>query len=122
MRTNEVRQRMDEQPDDVEAIEAEMASELGDQVRKLREQAGMSKVQLAALMETSVPMIIRLENGTGVPTIGKLVRVAAALNTTLSLHVNAKGIEVNLEEKPTKKRVRAAGSASEAWGRQVQTR
>jgi transcriptional regulator with XRE-family HTH domain len=104
MKTNEVRQRMDEQPDHVGAIEADMALQLGEQVRKLREQAGMSRVQLAALMETSLPMIIRLENGTGVPTMGKLVRIAAALEADLTLRVNAQRIEVKVGEKPAVRR------------------
>jgi transcriptional regulator with XRE-family HTH domain len=54
---------------------------LGDAVRQLREQAGLSQEQLAERAATDLTQIGGIERGTRNPTYSTLVRVAGALKT-----------------------------------------
>lgn len=51
-------------------------------VKAMRQNAGLTQVELAELMKSSQPEIVRLEAGTGSrgPTINMLARVGAACN------------------------------------------
>ena len=111
MNRTDLRQRMNEMPDsdELEAVETDMAVGLGEQVKALREQAGLSRLQLAALMSTSQTGIIRLENGDATPRISTLLRVLAALQANLHLDLDTEGIEVKLAAKSSRRRMRAAG-------------
>jgi transcriptional regulator with XRE-family HTH domain len=63
--------------------EARIEYELGQRIRQLREEAGLSQRTLAKAVGTSQPMIVRLEGGGGVPRLDTLARVAAALGAEL---------------------------------------
>ncbi len=54
---------------------------LGDAIRHLRRQAGLSQEQLAERASTDLTQIGGLERGTRNPSYSTLIRVAAALKT-----------------------------------------
>jgi DNA-binding XRE family transcriptional regulator len=53
--------------------------QLARQMRELREKAGLSQAQLAALVGTQAPGIARIESGRFAPRLDVLHRIAAAL-------------------------------------------
>lgn len=67
--------------------EARRAIELGDMVRKLRLDAGLSQEELAQRAGMTQPALSRLERGGGIPTIAVLDRIAAALHATLKVSI-----------------------------------
>jgi len=52
----------------------------GAHLRELRTARGLTQAQLADLARTSKPFISNLERGLTTPTLGMLLRLAAALN------------------------------------------
>lgn len=56
---------------------------LGEAMRRLRQQAGLSQEQLAERAETDLSQIGGIERGTRNPSYATLVRLAAALDTTV---------------------------------------
>jgi ribosome-binding protein aMBF1 (putative translation factor) len=68
---------------------AERASQIGEEVRRLREAAGLSQRQLAEKMGSTQSVIARLEAGGVEPTLATLDRVAAALGAGLDVHFAA---------------------------------
>jgi transcriptional regulator with XRE-family HTH domain len=62
-----------------------LAMRLGEEIRQLREAAGLSQEELAGRIGTKQPGIARLERGSGLPTLDLLDRVATALG--MDLHV-----------------------------------
>ena len=67
---------------------AERASQI-EEVRRLREAAGLSQPQLAEKMASTQSVIARLEAGGVEPTLATLDRVAAALGADLDVHFAA---------------------------------
>jgi ribosome-binding protein aMBF1 (putative translation factor) len=63
--------------------QAGAAYELGERVRALREEAGLSQRELASRMGTTQSAIARLEAGGAEPTLPTLRRLAGALGRTL---------------------------------------
>lgn len=70
---------------------AQLAYELGRQVRELREAHGLSQRELAERMHTTQSVIARLEAGGSKPSISTLERVAAALETAVDIRFRAVG-------------------------------
>lgn len=70
---------------------ARRAFEFAEQVRTLREQAGVSQVELARRMGTSQSAVARLEAGGTMPTLDTLERVAAALGARLVVELRPTG-------------------------------
>lgn len=64
---------------------ARRAFKLGEQVRRLREERGISQAELARRMGTGQPAIARLEAGGVTPTIDTLERVGRALGVELKV-------------------------------------
>jgi HTH-type transcriptional regulator / antitoxin HipB len=62
---------------------ARHAFELGERVRQLREEHGLSQRELAEKIGSTQPAIARLEGGGVAPSIDTLERVAGALGTKL---------------------------------------
>jgi transcriptional regulator with XRE-family HTH domain len=60
--------------------------EPGYQVARLRIQQGLTQAQLAEMVGTRQPSIARLENGTSVPNLSFLDRIAKALDTRIELN------------------------------------
>ncbi len=84
---SEVRRRRIEKPAARAGYEkAELAYELGRQVRELRESHGLSQRQLAERMHTTQSVIARLEAGGSKPSISTLERVASALGASVDIH------------------------------------
>ncbi len=69
-------------PDFVAAAEA---LEPGYQIARLRILRGLTQTQLAELVGTRQPSIARLENGSSVPSISFLKKVAAALDARIEV-------------------------------------
>jgi HTH-type transcriptional regulator / antitoxin HipB len=67
--------------------EARRAIELGDMVRGLRLDAGLSQEELARRARMTQSALSRLERGGGVPTIAVLDRIAHALHATLNVSI-----------------------------------
>ena len=75
-----------EQAHDPEFVAASHELEPGYQVARLRIQHGLTQAQLAELVGTHQPSIARLENGTSVPSLSFLERIAKALDARIELH------------------------------------
>ena len=65
--------------------ETERAYRIGEEVKRLREERGLSQRELGERMGTSQSVIARLEAGGVEPTIATLDRVAAALDVALDI-------------------------------------
>ncbi len=65
--------------------EAAKELEPGYQVARLRMLRGLTQAQLAEMVGTRQPSIARLENGSSIPSITFLNRVAAALNAKIEV-------------------------------------
>lgn len=66
--------------------QAARAHRIGEEVRRLREQRGLSQRQLGERMGVAQSVIARLEAGGVEPTLATLDRVAAALDVALDIH------------------------------------
>ena len=58
---------------------------IGDRIRMLREEKGISQRQLAALTGIKQPAIARLESGRSVPNITTMNKLLAPLGYTLTI-------------------------------------
>jgi predicted transcriptional regulator len=72
-----------------EFIAAVEELEPGYQVTRLRMLRGLTQAQLAELVGTRQPSIARLENGTGVPSLSFLQKIAAALDAKIEVRLVA---------------------------------
>jgi transcriptional regulator with XRE-family HTH domain len=61
------------------------AQVVGQRIRAVRDELGLTQLQLANRMEVSQPVIAALEAGRGNPTIGQLAAVADALQVGLDV-------------------------------------
>ena len=69
---------------------ARLGFELGEQVRKLREERGLNQQELARLAGTSQPAIARLEASGVDPRLETLRRLSHALDADLVLRLQAR--------------------------------
>ncbi|HVM72107.1 MAG TPA: helix-turn-helix transcriptional regulator [Anaerolineales bacterium] len=76
-----------EQMQNPEFVAAANELEPGYQIARLRIKRGLSQTQLAKLVGTRQPSIARLENGSSLPSLSFLERVARALDARIELHV-----------------------------------
>jgi HTH-type transcriptional regulator / antitoxin HipB len=67
--------------------EAALAHEIGEQVRALRVEAGLTQQELADAIGTTQSAVARLEGGGSVPTLGTLDKVAGALGRELHVEM-----------------------------------
>jgi len=82
----EIKAARKESPEERAGYEAaRRAVELGEMVRARREALGLTQSDLAARVGTRQPAIARLEAGGSVPSIDLLDRVAAALDSALTV-------------------------------------
>ncbi len=71
---------------------AQLAFELGEQVRAIREERGWSQRELAALTGMSQPAIARFEAGGTTPPLPILERIAIAFDFTLTVDLKPKTV------------------------------
>jgi DNA-binding XRE family transcriptional regulator len=76
-----------EQLQDPEFVAAAHELEPGYQIARLLIQRGLTQTQLAEMVGTRQPSIARLENGSSVPSLSFLERIARALDARIELHV-----------------------------------
>jgi predicted transcriptional regulator len=76
-----------EQKQDPEFAAASIELEAGYQIARLRIKRGLTQSQLAEMVGTRQPSIARLENGTSVPSLSFLDRIAKALDARIELHI-----------------------------------
>lgn len=76
-----------EQLQDPEFVAAAGEMEAGYQIARLRIQRGLTQAQLAEMVGTRQPSIARLENGSSVPSLSFLDRIAKALDARIELHI-----------------------------------
>ena len=74
-----------EQRQDPDFVAAERELEPGYQVARLRIQRGLTQAQLAEMVGTRQPSIARLENGSSIPSLSFLDRIAKALDARIEL-------------------------------------
>lgn len=74
---------------DPDFLAAAEALEPGYQVARLRMLRGLTQTQLAELVGTHQPSIARLENGSSVPSLSFLNRIAAALDAKFEIRLVA---------------------------------
>jgi DNA-binding XRE family transcriptional regulator len=72
---------------DPEFVAAANELEPGYQVARLRIRRGLTQAQLAEMVGTRQPSIARLENGSSVPSLSFLDRIATALDARIELRV-----------------------------------
>jgi DNA-binding XRE family transcriptional regulator len=72
---------------DPEFVAATNELEPGYQIARLRIQRGLTQAQLAEMVGTRQPSIARLENGSSVPSLSFLDRIATALDARIELRV-----------------------------------
>lgn len=63
--------------------EADLAFEIGTMVAELRIHAGITQKELAKKLNTKQPSIARLENGSYLPSLSFLYKIAKSFNTYL---------------------------------------
>ncbi len=68
---------------------AALVLEPGYQVARLRIMRGLTQAQLAEMVGTRQPSIARLENGTSIPSLSFLRRIAAALDARIEVRLVA---------------------------------
>ena len=76
-----------EQLQNPEFIAAANELEPGYQIARLRIQRGLTQTELAKMIGTRQPSIARLENGSSIPSLSFLERIANALDARIELHV-----------------------------------
>ena len=72
---------------DPEFVAAASELEPGYQIARLRLLRGLTQAELASRVGTRQPSIARLENGSSVPSLSFLERIAEALDARIELHV-----------------------------------
>lgn len=65
---------------------------ISENIRRLREQRGMSQAELAESVSLAQPQIAKYESGTAVPNAISAVAIAEQLGTTVELLVNGKEV------------------------------
>lgn len=75
------------QLEDPEFVAAANELEPGYQIARLRIQHGLTQAELAKMIGTHQPSIARLENGSSMPSLSFLERIADALDARIELHV-----------------------------------
>jgi transcriptional regulator with XRE-family HTH domain len=103
-------------PDDPSIIEntpdsARLVSVVGDNIRRLRERAGLSLRELATLAKVSTSTLSNIEAGTGNPGVQTLVHVSGALGVPFSELVVPHQPEVDVQRADEGIVVRAEGVA-----------
>jgi DNA-binding XRE family transcriptional regulator len=76
-----------EQLQDPEFVAAAYELEPGYQIARLRIMRGLTQTQLAEMVGTRQPSIARLENGSSIPSLSFLDRIARALDARIELRV-----------------------------------
>lgn len=67
----------------MDARDAEIARQLGGEIRRYRRKAGLSQAKLAERIDTSVEYVSMLERALRLPSVGTLVDIARALGTSV---------------------------------------
>jgi DNA-binding XRE family transcriptional regulator len=76
-----------EQSQDPDFVAAAYELEPGYQIARLRIMRGLTQSQLAEIVGTRQPSIARLEDGSSIPSLSFLDRIAKALDARIELHV-----------------------------------
>ena len=76
-----------EQLQNPEFVAAANELEPGYQIARLRIQRGLTQAELAKMIGTRQPSIARLENGSSIPSLSFMERIANALDARIELHV-----------------------------------
>ena len=90
------------------AYEAALANEL----RRLREEKGLSQTRLAADAGLTQPMVAFVENDTKTPTVSSLYRLARALGTTPGAILTATDAVVAAKPEGNARRKKSGASSS----------
>ncbi len=80
----------DQQRQDADFVAESLELEAGYQIARLRILRGLTQAQLAEMVGTRQPSIARLENGSSVPSLSFLERIAEALDATVEIKIKPK--------------------------------
>lgn len=93
---------------------ADLAQNLADNIRRLRESRGLSQQRMAALSEMPRPTWASLESGAANPTLAVLARVATALQVSIEELIGAPRTAVRLYRAREIKRRKRQGATLRA--------
>jgi transcriptional regulator with XRE-family HTH domain len=80
----------EQQRQDADFVAESLELEAGYQIARLRILRGLTQAQLAEMVGTRQPSIARLENGSSVPSLSFLERIADALDATVEIKIKPK--------------------------------
>jgi predicted transcriptional regulator len=80
----------DQQRQDADFVAESLELEAGYQIARLRILRGLTQSQLAEMLGTRQPSIARLENGSSVPSLSFLERIADALDAAVEIKIKPK--------------------------------
>lgn len=80
----------DQQRQGADFVAESLELEAGYQIARLRILRGLTQAQLAEMVGTRQPSIARLENGSSVPSLSFLERIAEALDATVEIKIKPK--------------------------------
>lgn len=84
----------DQQRQDADFVAESIELEAGYQIARLRILRGLTQAQLAEMVGTRQPSIARLENGSSVPSLSFLERIAEALDATVEIKIKPKPLSL----------------------------
>jgi|SRR5215217_3109413 len=92
---------------------------IGEAIRRIRLEVGLTQGQLAERMQTTVPYVSALENGRSNPTIGQIWAIADALRVEVEVdfRVPARQPTPTIPKPPAARRSRARGARGKAGAR-----
>ena len=82
-----------QQRQDSEFVAESLAFEAGYQIARLRLLRGMTQAELADIVGTRQPSIARLENGSSMPSLSFLERIAEALDAEVEIKIIPKALQ-----------------------------
>ena len=82
-----------QQSQDSEFVAESLELEAGYQIARLRLLRGMTQAELADIVGTRQPSIARLENGSSMPSLSFLERIAEALDAEVEIKIIPKALQ-----------------------------
>ena len=82
-----------QQNQDPEFVTESLELEAGYQIARLRLLRGMTQAELADMVGTRQPSIARLENGSSMPSLSFLERIAEALDAEVEIKIIPKALQ-----------------------------
>jgi transcriptional regulator with XRE-family HTH domain len=91
--------------DDYDAVAADrdLATQIGQVIRKYREDHGVTQVQLAGVLGSNQATIVRIEKGQASPQLLTLIRLSHVLGISLSIDIGPDGASAKMKRPVARK-------------------